>query len=627
MNQICLDDNCSSLASFSCTCSKYLCETHSETHSSNYPQHSMSRLFRAVQEKSKHSIISQAILKKTAIEQMLQSVSTKVTQIQSSLDNFWFSFKVKTEERLNYLNSLIKNLESENLILINEPENLSEEQDYLYSYISPDMIDLEEYLDKYFKQVKITKFQVNALNQDLSIETKLKIVEQEGFFLEGISSHVIAMAVDRKQSIVALACLDKMVRICDAVGSSVKAVLKGHTNRVLCIVFSENNEFFASGSRDNSIIVWDSEKLAFRFSLSGHSSDVTGLAAVDLYLVSGSLDKTCIIWNFHTGAAIHTLKPFKGAVSSIQVTGNIKLVVSAHDNKFITFWEVFTGIKEEIKSGPVQKILLTHDDKILISSSNKSILFWDVASKKSTQVLKHPKKVFDFHINPLNPQTLFVVSKDKLIHIWDLQLMQKKSEIRTLDIQISSIISLKDKRSLIISYENSKIKSFDYEKKSFSSDFAGHTDGILCIAASPDCKLLFSGSRDETIRVWSTKSKKQLAVFEGHIDFITALAVTQDSQYLISGSLDSSIKIWELSSMSLFLNLVGHKTCIKSLTVTEDNKLLLSISDDLHSILWKIPEFSFRSSFNSSSDIEILREHPELHAVLLAKNMQSPKEL
>ena len=79
--------------------------------------------------------------------------------------------------------------------------------------------------------------------------------------------------------------------------------------------------------------------------------------------------------------------------------------------------------------------------------------------------------------------------------------------------------------------------------------------------------------------------------------------------------------------MSLFLNLVGHKTCIKSLTVTEDNKLLLSISDDLHSILWKIPEFSFRSSFNSSSDIEILREHPELHAVLLAKNMQSPKEL
>jgi WD40 repeat protein len=205
--------------------------------------------------------------------------------------------------------------------------------------------------------------------------------------------------------------------------------------------------------------------------------------------------------------------------------------------------------------------------------------------------------------------------------------MQKKSELRTLDIQISSIISLKDKRSLIISYENSKIKSFDYEKKSFSSDFTGHTDGIMCLAASPDCKFLFSGSRDETIRVWSTKSKKQLAVLEGHKDFISALAVTQDSQYLISGSFDSSIKIWELSSMSLFLNLVGHKTCIKSLTVTEDNKLLLSISDDFHTILWKIPEFSFKSTFNLCSDIELLREHPELHAVLLAKNMQSPKEL
>jgi WD40 repeat protein len=64
------------------------------------------------------------------------------------------------------------------------------------------------------------------------------------------------------------------------------------------------------------------------------------------------------------------------------------------------------------------------------------------------------------------------------------------------------------------------------------------------VAFSPDGKLLVSGSRDQTIRLWNVATGKELKVLEGHTNGVTGLAFLPDSTYLISGSDDGSMRVW-----------------------------------------------------------------------------------
>ena len=88
----------------------------------------------------------------------------------------------------------------------------------------------------------------------------------------------------------------------------------------------------------------------------------------------------------------------------------------------------------------------------------------------------------------------------------------------------------------------------------------GHTKAILCLVTAAD--LVFSGSADNTIRIWKKgieKSYSCLAVLEGHRKPVKCLAVAVDfnnsknggsdsnCSYLVySGSLDCDIKVWQI---------------------------------------------------------------------------------
>jgi WD40 repeat protein/serine/threonine protein kinase/tetratricopeptide (TPR) repeat protein len=82
----------------------------------------------------------------------------------------------------------------------------------------------------------------------------------------------------------------------------VRAVLKGHTQRIDALAFSPNGLTLASGSADGSVKLWDVSNGQERLTLKGHGGSVNSaaFAADGLTLATGSADGTVRLWRATT---------------------------------------------------------------------------------------------------------------------------------------------------------------------------------------------------------------------------------------------------------------------------------------------------------------------------------------
>ncbi len=70
---------------------------------------------------------------------------------------------------------------------------------------------------------------------------------------------------------------------------------------------------------------------------------------------------------------------------------------------------------------------------------------------------------------------------------------------------------------------------------------------------TPDDKHVISGGESGYLTLFDLKGNKK-GDFNGHHDFITDLAVSQDGKLLVSGSRDQTMKLWDIASQKLLLS-------------------------------------------------------------------------
>ena len=117
-----------------------------------------------------------------------------------------------------------------------------------------------------------------------------------------------------------------------------------------------------------------------------------------------------------------------------------------------------------------------------------------------------------------------------------------------------------------------------------------HQSRVNCLAISPDGRLLASGSRDNTVQLWSLPDRVALKTLEEHTGKVECLAISPDGRVLASGSRDRTVRLWSLPDGTPLKTLARHEDWVSSLAITPDGRVLASGSLDNTVRLWSLPD-------------------------------------
>ena len=98
---------------------------------------------------------------------------------------------------------------------------------------------------------------------------------------------------------------------------------------------------------------------------------------------------------------------------------------------------------------------------------------------------------------------------------------------------------------------------WDAETGDLGRSFKGHSDDVVSVAFSPDCKRLVSGSYDGTIRIRDADTGNQLRSLDPRVDKAHTFAFSPVGKLIASGHKDGDSKIWDAASGRLLHSMTG----------------------------------------------------------------------
>ncbi|MDO9311110.1 MAG: caspase family protein [Nitrosomonas sp.] len=394
-----------------------------------------------------------------------------------------------------------------------------------------------------------------------------------GESLHTLTSHrddIYAVAFSPDGRKVVTGSLDHTLKLWDRATGKLLSDMKEHTDKVHSVTFTPDGRYLLSGSDDRTIRLWQGTDGKFIKVLAQQDSKVLSLSispdSTKVVTSSGYGTKTNNVFSIPSGERLTQFSGHRNIVLATAVSPDGSTVATGGFEGEVYLWDLQTGQTKQRLAGRGNMIwsvgfaqdghsiawgsiprrrnewiaaLEEHSFQLKDQQGHFSLTLEDSTSTSSklvaSQFLRAINSVDDLSIATPNNQVnsnLLIRNNGQVIHTI--------TRDPTTGFDHRSLTLTPDGHTVISGGGSGVLTSYDPVTGQKIHDFVGHTGDVWAIAASPDSRLLVSGSADQTVKLWEIASGKLLlTIFHGNDG--EWVAWTEDGFYTASAKGDAYV--------------------------------------------------------------------------------------
>jgi len=385
------------------------------------------------------------------------------------------------------------------------------------------------------------------------------------------------------------------VRVWDAKSGDEVMSLWGHAGGVSSVAFSPDGKRLATGGHDRTVRVWDSVTGQETFALKGHLAGVWSVAFSPdgQRLASGSGDRTVKLWDAKRNPEAQVLKQ----ALSVTFSPDAQRIATGWSDGTIHIEDATSGQQVHRLYGAAAAMAFSPDGRRLaaaagIFDSDHAVTVWDTTTGKLAFDL--PEDGFEARGVAFSPDNRFLaasgIGEKEGIRLWETTTGRLVYGLRTSTL-LTSGFAFTPSGDRIAASTGQQVTLWDVGsgREVQSLKVGDGRAGVVTI--SPDCRWLAAGVHEPgqptAVVVWELETSRQLFVLRGLTEGVTCLAFSPDSQRLVAGTgsfglgvqKPAVVRVWELRTGQAVLELPAGYRTVRAAAFSPDGNRLACAGD------------------------------------------------